>query len=66
VAGSFLGVAGVVEVVRTVDGVELIVEGPVGAAHPAPAALDVVRIRSDDGEDMEDVFLGFYRGGDEQ
>jgi ABC-2 type transport system ATP-binding protein len=64
VTSWFTDVAGVVEVVGTVDGVELIVEGPVGAALRAAAELDVVRIRSDDGEDLEDVFLGFYRGDD--
>ena len=61
---TFDGIPGVVEVRRHQPGViDVTVEGSVDAALKAAATLDVVRISTEGEDDLEQVFLGFYRDG---
>jgi ABC-2 type transport system ATP-binding protein len=57
----FAGVPGVIDVTTEGRSVHLTVEGSVDAALKAAATLEVSSLATDDGMDLEEVFLGFYR-----
>ena len=66
-AAMFGGVPGVVEVVSPEPGVVLLtVEGAVDPVLKAAATREVLRISTDDDDDLEQLFLGFYRNGAER
>ncbi|WP_322796346.1 ABC transporter ATP-binding protein [Tepidiforma sp.] len=61
--GLFEAVPGVVSVAYHDSGVHLVVEGPVDAVIKAAAGLSVERIHTP-GQDLEELFLEYYHGGE--
>lgn len=60
----FRGVAGVVELAAPEPGVvQLTIEGSIDAVLKAAATREVLRISTDAEDDLEELFLGFYRNG---
>ncbi len=63
--GLFEAVPGVRSVVYHDRGVQVLVEGPVDPLIKVAATLTVERIHTP-GQDLEDLFLEYYQGGDER